>query len=87
LEKVKYQYYQTSFQGSTGTLFLIWPMIILKGIRRTKMAKSIQARLDKFMNGLKHRNPGEHEFHQAVYEVAIDVNPSSFRVKKTRSLS
>jgi hypothetical protein len=51
------------------------------------MAKSIQARLDKFMNGLKHRNPGEHEFHQAVYEVAIDVNPSSFRVKKTRSLS
>ena len=39
------------------------------------MAKSVQARLDKFMNGLMRRNPGEHEFHQAVYEVAIDVIP------------
>jgi glutamate dehydrogenase (NADP+) len=25
------------------------------------------------MNGLKRRNPGEHEFHQAVYEVAVDI--------------
>jgi len=29
--------------------------------------------LDKFMNGLQRRNPGETEFHQAVYEVAANV--------------
>ena len=39
------------------------------------MAKSMQARLDRFMNGLKRRNPGESEFHQAVYEVAVDIVP------------
>ena len=26
--------------------------------------------LENFMKGLKKRNPGEKEFHQAVYEVA-----------------
>ncbi|MEM6937393.1 MAG: Glu/Leu/Phe/Val dehydrogenase dimerization domain-containing protein, partial [Pseudomonadota bacterium] len=31
--------------------------------------------LDEFMNGLKRRNPGEHEFHQAVYEVAQSILP------------
>ena len=39
------------------------------------MAKSVQSRLDKFMNGFKRRNPAEHEFHQAVYEVAVDIIP------------
>ena len=43
------------------------------------MAKSVQSRLDKFMNGLKRHNPGEHEFHQAVYEVAVDIIPFSSR--------
>ena len=31
--------------------------------------------LDHFMEGLDRRNPGESEFHQAVYEVATDVIP------------
>jgi glutamate dehydrogenase (NADP+) len=31
--------------------------------------------LDHFMDGLKKRNPGEPEFHQAVYEVAESVIP------------
>lgn len=34
-----------------------------------------QARLDQFMHGLKRRNPGEQEFHQAVYEFAVNVIP------------
>ncbi len=32
-------------------------------------------KLTYFMNGLKRRNPGETEFHQAVYEVAEDLFP------------
>ena len=39
------------------------------------MNKSAQAELEHFMAGLKRRNPGEHEFHQAVCEVATDVIP------------
>ncbi len=39
------------------------------------MAKTVQSRLDRFMNGLIRRNPGESEFHQAVYEVADDIIP------------
>ena len=31
--------------------------------------------LDEFMDGLIRRNPGEPEFHQAVYEVAQDILP------------
>ncbi len=31
--------------------------------------------VEKFMNGLARRNPGENEFHQAVYEVALDIIP------------
>ncbi|MEM9531118.1 MAG: NADP-specific glutamate dehydrogenase [Pseudomonadota bacterium] len=31
--------------------------------------------LDDFMSGLKRRNPGETEFHQAVYEVAQSILP------------
>ena len=31
--------------------------------------------LNRFMEGLKKRNPGEAEFHQAVYEVADSVIP------------
>ncbi len=31
--------------------------------------------LERFMAGLKKRNPGEHEFHQAVEEVAESVIP------------
>ena len=32
-------------------------------------------RLDKFMDGVCARNPGETEFHQAVHEVAMDSIP------------
>ncbi|MCK5831661.1 MAG: NADP-specific glutamate dehydrogenase [Methylococcales bacterium] len=38
----------------------------------------MQASLEKiehFISGLKRRNPGEHEFHQAVYEVAASILP------------
>lgn len=38
----------------------------------------MQASLEKiehFISGLKRRNPGEHEFHQAVYEVAASIIP------------
>ncbi len=31
--------------------------------------------LERFMDGLKRRNPGEPEFHQAVHEVAMDIIP------------
>jgi len=34
-----------------------------------------QEYLDRFINGVKRRNPGETEFHQAVYEVAQSVFP------------
>ncbi|WP_372371391.1 NADP-specific glutamate dehydrogenase [Candidatus Uabimicrobium sp. HlEnr_7] len=37
--------------------------------------ESTGAIVDKFMIGLKRRNPGENEFHQAVYEVAGSVMP------------
>ncbi|MDH3440574.1 MAG: NADP-specific glutamate dehydrogenase, partial [Gammaproteobacteria bacterium] len=37
------------------------------------MAISDHVNLDQFMTGLKRRNPGETEFHQAVYEVASNV--------------
>ncbi len=36
---------------------------------------SNNAQLEKFMRGLKRRNPGETEFHQAVYEVAATILP------------
>jgi glutamate dehydrogenase (NADP+) len=39
------------------------------------MEKSAKHRLDNFMNGLARRNPGQSEFHQAVYEVAVDIIP------------
>ncbi len=37
------------------------------------MAVSDHVGLEQFMEGLKRRNPGETEFHQAVYEVAANV--------------
>ncbi len=37
------------------------------------MAVSDHVNLEEFMNGLRRRNPGETEFHQAVYEVAANV--------------
>jgi glutamate dehydrogenase (NADP+) len=37
------------------------------------MKISAKQRLDNFMNGLARRNPGQSEFHQAVYEVAVDI--------------
>ena len=37
------------------------------------MAVSDHVNLDEFMQGLQRRNPGETEFHQAVYEVAANV--------------
>ncbi len=36
---------------------------------------SDDARLESFMSGLEKRNPGEPEFHQAVYEVAATLLP------------
>jgi len=39
------------------------------------MEISAKQRLDNFMNGLDRRNPGQSEFHQAVYEVAVDIIP------------
>ena len=39
------------------------------------MEKSAKQRLNNFMNGLARRNPGQSEFHQAVYEVAVDIIP------------
>jgi glutamate dehydrogenase (NADP+) len=39
------------------------------------MEKSAKHRLDNFMNGFARRNPGQSEFHQAVYEVAVDIIP------------
>lgn len=36
---------------------------------------SWQERLESFKNGVEKRNPGEPEFHQAVYEVAASVFP------------
>ncbi len=36
---------------------------------------SIDQELDRFMNGLIRRNPGEEEFHQAVHEVAATIIP------------
>jgi glutamate dehydrogenase (NADP+) len=39
------------------------------------METSAKQRLDNFMNGLARRNPGQSEFHQAVYEVAFDIIP------------
>ena len=37
------------------------------------MAISDHVNLNQFMAGLRRRNPGEVEFHQAVYEVAVNV--------------
>jgi glutamate dehydrogenase (NADP+) len=37
------------------------------------MAITDHVNLEQFMNGLERRNPGEVEFHQAVYEVAANV--------------
>ena len=42
------------------------------------MEMSAKQRLDNFINGLARRNPGQAEFHQAVYEVAVDIIPFMF---------
>jgi len=34
-----------------------------------------QEYLDRFIKGIERRNPGETEFHQAVYEVAQSIFP------------
>ncbi|MEN8218007.1 MAG: hypothetical protein ABFS56_16890 [Pseudomonadota bacterium] len=39
------------------------------------IGNTLQEQLDNFMQGLKRRNPGEPEFHQAVYEVAATIIP------------
>ena len=39
------------------------------------MVLATQQRLEQFMAGLIRRNPGEHEFHQAVHEVAEHIVP------------
>src|SRR5690349_13791458 len=40
--------------------------------------------LDEFMAGLVERNPGEHEFHQAVREVYADVIDEAYSDEPTR---
>ena len=40
------------------------------------MAVSDHVDLDQFMEGLKKRNPGQTEFHQAVYEVLENIAPA-----------
>jgi glutamate dehydrogenase (NADP+) len=42
------------------------------------IGNTVQEQLDHFMYGLKRRNPSEHEFHQAVYEVAASIIPFIF---------
>nr|WP_069472585.1 NADP-specific glutamate dehydrogenase [Candidatus Marithrix sp. Canyon 246] len=42
------------------------------------IGNTVQEQLDNFMDGLKRRNPHEHEFHQAVYEVAASIIPFIF---------
>lgn len=37
--------------------------------------RNVEKELQRFMQGLKKRNPGENEFHQAVHEVASSVMP------------
>jgi glutamate dehydrogenase (NADP+) len=39
------------------------------------MLKSAQTEIDRFMEGVKQQNPGEHEFHQAVCEVVESLIP------------
>lgn len=39
------------------------------------MSSQTDRRLEEFMNGLVRRNPGQEEFHQAVYEVAASIIP------------
>ncbi|MCC5873554.1 MAG: NADP-specific glutamate dehydrogenase [Gammaproteobacteria bacterium] len=39
------------------------------------MADNHEDDLERFMEGVKRRNPGEPEFHQAVHEVAMDIIP------------
>ncbi len=39
------------------------------------MNKAARSELERFMNGLVKRNPGEDEFHQAVREVAVSLAP------------
>src|SRR5437762_12432721 len=41
----------------------------------TKPSTAVQKKIDHFMNYIKSKNPGETEFHQAVYEVATYVMP------------
>src|SRR2546421_2625578 len=38
-------------------------------------SSSVEKKIEKFMQQVKKRNPGEPEFHQAVYEVAMTVIP------------
>lgn len=48
------------------------------------MSDAVQAELEHFMDGLKKRNPGETEFHQAVQEVAESVIPFVLQHTKYR---
>jgi hypothetical protein len=41
--------------------------------------------LKRFINGVKKRNPGEKEFHQAVSEVATPISPTSRFITRCRS--
>ncbi len=41
----------------------------------TEKGKALEREIERFMKGLKRRNPGEREFHQAVREIAETVLP------------
>ena len=49
------------------------------------MPNVAHAEVEKFMQGLTHRSPGEPEFHQAVREVAESVIPFILEHEKYRS--
>ena len=51
----------------------------------TKQASgAIQAEIEQFMQGLRRRNPGENEFHQAVQEVAQWIIPFCYETPQYR---
>ena len=54
------------------------------GRRFTGSGAQMSDRLDEFMAGLVERNPGEHEFHQAVREVYADVIDEAYEDERTR---
>ena len=53
-------------------------------ITTSKTSPAVKEEVDCFMAGLRKRNPGEHEFHQAVHEVAESLMPFILEHKRYR---